>query len=151
MQLSGSKSFPTSPAQTYALLTNPDVLMRAMPGLKSLTARSATLYEAVIEVGVAAIKGTYQGTLEMKDVTPGQGYRMVVHGEGALGFMDADVRVDLVENEASGTDLTYEGEAKVGGTVAGVGQRVLSGVAKLIINQFFNGLLKEAEKTQATS
>ncbi|MBX6351710.1 MAG: carbon monoxide dehydrogenase subunit G [Thermoflavifilum sp.] len=149
MKISGNKAFPTHPQQTYALLTDPDALVQAMPGMKSLTARSETLYEAEMEVGVAGIKGSYQGTLEMKDVVPGERYRLVVHGEGPMGFMDADVAVRIEPAAPSGSLVTYDGEATVGGTVAGVGQRVLSGVAKFLINQFFNNLVKAAKQVNA--
>jgi carbon monoxide dehydrogenase subunit G len=149
MRLSGSKEFPTNPQQTYELLTNPDAIVQAMPGMKRLTARSETLYEAEMEVGVAGIKGSYQGTLEMKDVVPGERYRLVVHGEGPMGFMDADVGVRIEAREAGGSVIMYDGEATVGGTVAGVGQRVLSGVAKFLINQFFNNLVKSAKQVNS--
>ncbi|MCL6452787.1 MAG: carbon monoxide dehydrogenase subunit G [Alicyclobacillus sp.] len=145
MQLEGTKAFPTDPQTTYNVLTNPEMIQRAMPGLKELTAKSETFYEAKMEVGVAGIKGSYDGTLEMLDVHPGEHYRLAVHGEGPMGFMEADVKVELRDNGNGGTDVHYEGDAKVGGTVAGVGQRVLGGVAKLIINQFFNALVKEAK------
>lgn len=144
MQLTGTKSFPTNPEVTYQIITDPEKIKKAMPGLKELVATSETFYEAKMEVGVAGIKGSYEGTLEMKDVSPPNHYRLIVQGEGSMGFMEADVLVNLAES-GSGTDVTYSGDAKVGGTVAGVGQRVLSGVAKLIINQFFNALVKEAK------
>jgi len=144
MQLEGTKSFPTDAITTYNVLTNPDSIQRAMPGLKHLDAKSESVYEAKMEVGVAGIKGSYDGTLEMTDVHPGDHYRLLVHGEGSMGFMEADVLVELKDN-GNGTDVRYAGDAKVGGTVAGVGQRMLGGVAKLIINQFFNALVKEAK------
>ena len=144
MQLEGTKAFPTAPMATYELITNPDAIQRAMPGLKELRAVSDTSYEARMEVGVAGIKGVYDGTLDMADVVPGESYRLIVKGEGPMGFMDADVAVRIRASDA-GTAVSYQGEAKVGGTVAGVGQRMLSGVAKFIINQFFNALVKEAK------
>jgi carbon monoxide dehydrogenase subunit G len=134
--------------ETYQLLTDPAVITEAMPGLKSLNAESPTLYKAVMEVGVAGIKGVYEGQLEMTDVDPGNHYRLLIKGEGPMGFMESDVMVTLTE-EGEGTKVAYNGEAKVGGKVAGVGQRMLSGVAKLIINQFFNGVLKIARKSGA--
>jgi len=145
MQISGSREFPTAPGSTYALLTDPEALKRAMPGLKELQAQSDTYYDAELELGVAGIKGKYKGHLELTQVVPDVGYTMVLHGEGAMGFMDATVSVALETSENGGTTLQYDGDAKVGGTVAGVGQRMLSGVAKLIIGQFFNGLQREAE------
>lgn len=145
MQLSGNKVFPTSPGQTFALLTNPDVIIRCMPGLKSLKPVGNNQFDAELEVGVPGIKGAYQGNLQLADINPGESYRMRVTGEGPMGFMESEVQVRLVEDE-EGTQVNYQGEAKVGGTVAGVGQRMLSGVAKLLINQFFNGVVKEAKQ-----
>ncbi|WP_067923428.1 SRPBCC family protein [Alicyclobacillus shizuokensis] len=149
MKIAGSKAFPTDPIRTYELLVDPEVISRAMPGVKSLEKKSDSLYEATMEVGVAGIKGSYQGTLELLDVEPGSRYRLVVHGEGPMGFMDADVAVSMAATEAGGSEVAYEGEAKVGGTVAGVGQRVLAGVAKFLIGQFFNGVVKEAKRSLA--
>jgi carbon monoxide dehydrogenase subunit G len=149
MKISGSKAFPTDPMRTYELLVDPDVISRAMPGVKSLEKKTDSLYQATMEVGVAGIKGSYQGTLELLDVDPGNHYRMVVHGEGPMGFMDADVEVRLTPGERGGCEVSYEGEAKVGGTVAGVGQRMLSGVAKFLIGQFFNSVIKEAKRSLA--
>lgn len=147
MRVSGTKTFPISPLKTYELLVNPDVIVRAMPGLKSLNQVSDSLYEADIEIGVAGIKGRYQGSIEMKDIVAPEKYTLVVKGEGPMGFMEADVGLHLTaaEGDPDATVLNYDGEAKVGGTVAGVGQRVLSGVAKLLINQFFSGVEREAK------
>lgn len=146
MHISGEKSFPTSPMATYELLTDPSVIMKAMPGLKSLDEESDNRYKAQMEVGVAGIKGRYDGELEMTDSIPGEQYRLVIKGEGSMGFMESDVIVTLTP-EGEGTKVAYNGEANVGGKVAGVGQRMLSGVAKLLINQFFSGVLKAANQS----
>lgn len=145
MHLAGEKVFPTTPMETYQLLTDPTVITKAMPGLKSLEAETETRYKAQMEVGVAGIKGSYDGELEMADIVPGEHYRLLIKGEGSMGFMESDVTVTLTP-EGDGTKVTYDGDAKVGGKVAGVGQRMLSGVAKLLVNQFFNGALKAAKK-----
>lgn len=143
MQLSGQKTVDLSPSQTYNLLTDPAVLTKCIPGVKRLTALSEDKYEADLEIGVAGIKGRYKGVIEMADVKPGDSYRLLIKGEGPMGFLEANVAIRFVE-QAKGTDIIYEGDATVGGTVAGVGQRVLSGVAKLLIGQFFNAVVKEA-------
>ncbi len=145
MRVSGTKTFPTSPMKTYQLLVNPDVIVKAMPGLKSLNQVSESLYEADIEIGVAGIKGRYQGSIEMKDIVAPEKYTLVVKGEGPMGFMEAEVALALAAGEGESTIVTYDGDAKVGGTVAGVGQRVLAGVSKLMINQFFSGIEREAK------
>lgn len=145
MRVSGTKTFPISPSKAYQLLVNPDVIVKAMPGLKSLKQVSESFYEADIEIGVAGIKGRYQGSIAMKDIVEPEKYTLAVKGEGPMGFMEAEVGLVLTADEGDGTVVHYDGEAKVGGTVAGVGQRVLSGVSKLLINQFFAGIEREAK------
>lgn len=145
MRVNGMKHVQTGLAATYELLNNPDAIVRAMPGLKSMKQKTSTSYDAEIEVGVAGIKGSYLGTIEMKDVSPPNQYTLAIKGEGPMGFMESEVVIRLTEAGDGGTDVSYDGDAKVGGTVAGVGQRVLAGVAKLLINQFFNGIAKEAK------
>jgi len=143
MQVHGTKTVHLTPGETYQLLTDPDVLARAMPGLKRLTVLSEHQYEGELEVGVAGIKGHYKSQIELTDVVPEESYRMLIHGEGPMGFLEANVALSLTQQ---GEDclIAYDGDATVGGTVAGVGQRVLAGVAKLLIGQFFNGIAREA-------
>ena len=144
MLLDGHRVIHATRVQTYKLLWDPDVLLRAMPGLKSLTEIGSGVYQAEMEMGVAAIKGKYSGEMRMEDTGPGESYGLRMHGTGPGGFIDVNMSVILSESP-HGTELHYSGTANVQGTIAGVGQRVLSGVANIIIGQFFSALAKEAK------
>lgn len=148
MRLNGHVTVPADPDTTYNLLTSPDVLIKSMPGLKSLTpvaeGPGVANYTAEMEVGVAAIKGKYAGTMSIVDPKPGQGYRLQVNGQGPGGFVEVGLDISLAA-KGEATEVTYNGEARIGGTIAGVGQRMLSGVASLILNQFFQGIVKAAK------
>jgi carbon monoxide dehydrogenase subunit G len=50
--------------------------------------------------------------------------------------MQGDVSIDLAENNGQ-TVLKYSTDAKVGGLIASIGQRMLNGVAKMMLEQFF--------------
>jgi carbon monoxide dehydrogenase subunit G len=50
-----------------------------------------------------------------------------VKGEGLLKLWPAE----------GGTEVSYEGDAQVGGTIAAVGQRLIDGTAKMMIKRFF--------------
>lgn len=149
MRLNGRVTVPADPKTTYELLTDPEVLTQAMPGLKSLapidSGPGAVNYSADMEVGVAAIKGKYNGTMSVIDPEPGVGYRLAVSGQGPGGFVEISLQIHLT-GAANGTDVGYDGEAKVGGTIAGVGQRMMSGVASLLLKQFFQGIGKVAKE-----
>jgi carbon monoxide dehydrogenase subunit G len=47
------------------------------------------------------------------------------------------------------TDVQYDGEVHVGGTIASVGQRLIDGTAKMLIKRFFEKLGKEAGVSSA--
>jgi carbon monoxide dehydrogenase subunit G len=145
MQLKGQKTVEASPAVCFQLLTDPEVLVRTMPGLKKMEPMDDGTYQADMEMGVAAIRGKYSGTMELRDVVPDVSYHLLMKGQGPGGFVDIDLAVSFAA-AGSGCNVVYEGEAKVGGTVAGVGQRMISGVASFIMNQFFNRVAEEAKK-----
>jgi uncharacterized protein len=145
VKISGTYDIPTNAASAFQLLTNPEVLVRTVPGLKSLQATGENLYDAVLEVGISMIKGRYTGTVKMVDAAPGEHFRLVMDGQGPLGFVQMDMFIKLEPISANQTNVHCEGDATVGGVVAGVGQRMISGVASLLMGQFFGAMIKEAK------
>ena len=107
-----------------------------MPGCKRLVVNAAGGYDADLEVGVGAIKGQFTGTINIKDHVPGSQYKLAVSASGNAGFLNAEGLVELKE-EGDATVIEYSGEAKVGGPIASVGQRMVEGVAKRLVAQFF--------------
>jgi len=89
-----------------------------------------------ITAGVASIKGTYNGVVELADQNAPHSFTLKASGSGGPGTVQADVRVTLAQSE-EGSALTYEADAVVGGVIGGVGQRVLSGVSKKTAGEFF--------------
>jgi carbon monoxide dehydrogenase subunit G len=97
-------------------------------------------YEVTMKVGVAGITGTYQGTLEIRDERPPEGYILAVAGEGTPGYVRGTGTFQFTGSPGGQTMVAYTWDLQVGGTVAGVGQRVLGGVAKLLIGQFMKAM-----------
>jgi carbon monoxide dehydrogenase subunit G len=93
-------------------------------------------YEATLKIGIASVKGTYKGKVFLKDKRAPSHYVLRGEGSGGPGFMQGDVTIDLEENEGR-TVLKYSTDAKVGGLIASIGQRMLNGVAKVMVDQFF--------------
>src|ERR687889_2584769 len=95
-----------------------------------------------VSVGVGAIRGTYAGEVHLTDQQRPTSYVMHASGAGAPGQVRATVTINL-EPDGEGTTLTYSADAVVGGPVAGVGQRMISGVAKRMAGQFFTAIDRE--------
>jgi carbon monoxide dehydrogenase subunit G len=140
MKVEGVYTFPGPPQQVWDLLLDPESLRTCIPGVESLTETSPDHFDAVLKVGVAAIKGTYKSKVALADRVPPKEYTLLVEGSGGPGFVKGTAKISL-EAEGDGTRVRVEGDGQVGGMLAGVGQRMLPGVAKMLMNQFFECLI----------
>jgi carbon monoxide dehydrogenase subunit G len=139
MKIAGTASIGHSPERVFAALTDPAVLARTLPGCQSLEQVGPDMYKMVITAGVASIKGSYLGQVELSNRNAPNSFTMRAAGSGAPGTIQAEVQISL-SAEGEGTLLTYDADAVVGGVIAGVGQRVLGGVAKKTAGEFFKGV-----------
>ncbi len=136
MKIDGSYIFNAPRERVWQVLLDPKVLAQCVPGCESLNEVGPDKYEAIMKVGVASVKGTYKGKVSIKDKQAPTHYVLSGEGSGGPGFMQGDVAVDLEENNGQ-TLLKYSTDAKVGGLIASIGQRMLNGVAKMMLDQFF--------------
>jgi uncharacterized protein len=137
MKLSGEATLHGSVDTVYAALNDPAVLVRTIPGCERLERVGADAYRIVMSAGVAAIKGTYVGDVRLTDQDPPHSFVLKASGSGAPGTVSADVKVSLAGDDNGMTVLRYDADAVVGGMVGGVGQRVLTGVARKTAGEFF--------------
>jgi uncharacterized protein len=136
LKIEGSYTFDAPRQRVWEVLLDPKVMAQCMPGCESMNEVAPDQFEAVMKVGVASVKGTYKGKVSIKDKQPPSHYVLSGQGSGGPGFMQGDVAIDLEEADGK-TVLKYSTDAKIGGLIASVGQRMLNGVAKMMVDQFF--------------
>src|SRR5438132_7333659 len=129
--------------RVYAALVEPEILRRAIPGCESLEKIGDNTFTAILKAGVGSIKGTFKGNVRLEDMRPPEHYRIVVEGKGLVGFAKGSANFDLLDQGGS-TMINYSGELQVGGTIAGVGQRMIQAAAKMMAGRFFTALEAEA-------
>ena len=139
MELSGEHRFAAPREKVWALLLDPKILQQCLPGAEDLVEVGPEEYEATMKIGVAAIRGTYQGRVRIADKDEPNSYRMFVEGKGPAGQIGGEATMELAE-ENGGTLLRWSGKANVRGTLARVGGRVMQPAAKMIVGQFFGCL-----------
>jgi len=140
MKVTGSATLNASRDEVWKALNDPAVLVRTIPGCTRLEETGPDAYRMTITAGVASIKGVYTGDVSLSEQKPGDSFVLKAAGAGAPGTVSADVVVRLTEVDASTTNLTYDADAIVGGMIGGVGQRMLSGVAKKTAGEFFGAV-----------
>lgn len=149
LELKGEQTLPVSQAELWRLLNDPDVLAKTIPGCNSIRAIGEDKYEMGLKLQVANVSGEYMGSVAITEKREPEHYVLAVEGQGSIGFMKGSAAFDLEPKGDNETLLRYAGSAEVGGVVAGVGQRVLSGVAKYMVGRFFKALEKHIGDTKA--
>ena len=146
MTLDGTHHFSAPRDRVWAAFNDPAVLARATPGCERLDPTGPDEFDATLAVGIASVKGVYQGKLAILDRKPAEGYTLRVEGSGRPGFVKGEGRLTLAD-EGGGTRVTIRGEAQVGGVIAAVGQRLLGAASRMLMEQFFSALEAEIAKT----
>jgi len=142
MKVEGNYTFDAPRDRVWSVLMDPEALKACVPGLETLTPTGENAYEANLKVGVAMIRGSYKGTITLTDLDAPSSYKMNVEGKGSNGFVKGIANIELVDQGGS-TLVNVHGDGNVGGAVAGVGQRMMGGVAKMLMGQFFECLKKQ--------
>ena len=136
MKVDGSYTFKAPRERVWEMLLDPKIMAQCIPGCDGLREVGPDQYEANMKIGVASVKGSYKGKVSLKDKRAPEHYVLSGEGSGGPGFMHGDLAIDL-EDRGDETVLKYSANAKVGGLIAGMGQRMIGGVAKMMVEQFF--------------
>ena len=145
MNIAMEHVFPVSREQLWTVLLDPARLANCIPGCEKLEEVGPDSYAATLKVGVGAIQGTYAGKVEIAEKQFPAHYRLSVEGRSAPGFLRGLASVDLSERADGATRLSLNGEAQVGGLIASVGQRFLSGIARQMVEQLFTNIERELQ------
>jgi hypothetical protein len=137
MKIEGAHEIPAPRQRVWDALMDPERLRQAIPGCERLEAIGEDEFKATMKVGVAAVKGTFEGKVRLTGKKAPDSYRMGIEGSGGPGFVRGEAAITLTDT-ATGTRVSYSADVQVGGLIAGVGQRMLGGVSKMMADQFFN-------------
>src|SRR5437762_2670130 len=135
MKIEGAHEISAPRQRVWEAFLDPERLRQAIPGCEKLEALGNDEYKATMKVGVAAVKGTFEGKVRLSDKKPPESYKLAVEGTGAPGFIRGETIIRLAE-AGSGTRVSFTADVQVGGLIAGVGQRMLGGVSKMMADQF---------------
>ena len=154
MHLDGTHTLNAPRQQVWNMLLDPAVLARVVPGVKTLDPEGDGVYKAISEVKMGPVSGSFSGQMEVADQNPPERFTLKMKQNSKIGNVAAEGNISLKPLGESQTEITFSGDAKLTGTLARMGQRVLSGVAKSMTKQFFQALeeeLNNVQKTQGSS
>ncbi|MFN3486264.1 MAG: SRPBCC domain-containing protein, partial [Planctomycetota bacterium] len=108
MKLSFTQDFTAPPERVFAALLDPPTLQAALEGCEKLERTAGNRFDAVLRLGLAGIKGTYAGKVEIRDARPPEELTIGFEGKGPGGFVRGSARARLAAAPGGGTRLSAE-------------------------------------------
>ena len=136
MELNGSYTFNAPPARVWDLLMDPAVISSCIPGCQGMEPDGEDRYKVKLTVAIAAITGGYEGTVVISDKVQPSSYRLTVEGQGKPGFAKGNSSIAL-RADGDKTIVDVSSTVQTGGPIARVGQRLIGGVSKMMLDKFF--------------
>lgn len=137
MEMTGEQLIALPQQKVWEALNDPEILRRCIPGCDAVEKLSDDQYSMSMVAAIGPVKAKFSGKLTLTDVTAPSTYTLNFEGTGGVaGFGNGSCRVTL-SSEAEATRLTYSAKATVGGKIAQIGSRLISGAAKKLADQFF--------------
>jgi carbon monoxide dehydrogenase subunit G len=110
MTLDGTYTFQGPRDRVWALLMDTNAIASCVPGCDGLEPLGDDRYRAKLVATVAAISGSYEGTVAMRDKVAPESYRLVIEGSGRHGFVNGESEVTL-RDEGGSTVVTVPGSS----------------------------------------
>jgi carbon monoxide dehydrogenase subunit G len=146
MELSDEIIINAPKSVVYEALNDPEILRRCIPGCEELIQHSPTELEAKVVLKIGPVKARFGGTVTLDTEGAPDAFSLMGEGKGgAAGFAKGGADVRLIEVEG-GTRLAYEAKAEVGGKIAQLGSRLITGTAKKLSAKFFEQFAAEVSE-----
>ena len=138
MKISGSYTLAVGAERAYQALQDPTLLAQCMPGCESLDLVGPNKYAMKMKMALAAFSGLFDGSVEIANANPHTSFQLIVEGKGKIGFMKGTGNITCKPLTEASTEVHYEGDVQVGGTIAAVGSRLVDSTSKMMIKKFFD-------------
>lgn len=146
MHFEGRFKINASKQKVWDSLTDPEKVVKSVPGLQSYEVQEEKKVSARVKAGMGMIRGTFKVKGSYKDINPdAYSMRYLLSGSGVGSMFDAEIAMQLSDVEG-GTEMAYEAEAATSGVLSGLAGRIIEKKVTEIAEEMFANLRKEMEK-----
>lgn len=145
MQIKGNYTLDLPVLIVWNHILDREILESVTPGIKELKEIGPHQYEALSEIKMGPVKGSFKGKLNVHDIRDQESFILSLTQNSNIGTAQADITVFL-KQEGGQTEVTYEGSANLTGVIGRLGQRVLGGVVNSLAKQFFGDFEKKVKE-----
>ena len=150
MQLAGKHVLHAAPPRVWATLMNKDTLARVVPGISHLEQTGDHSFKSTLDIKLGPVNGSFTGNLQLDDLQEPNAFILKAQQNSKIGNANAAIKINLaLVDETGDTEVSFDGDIKLSGMLASLGQRVMGGVSNTLTKQFFLNLEKEIDNTPA--
>ncbi|MES1213903.1 MAG: carbon monoxide dehydrogenase subunit G [Bacteroidota bacterium] len=143
MQLTGKHIVNAGSARVWDMLMDTGTLARIVPGISHLEKTGDNTYKSTLAIKLGPVSGSFTGNLQMDEIKAPTAFTLKVLQNSKIGNANAAIKIGLANVEDNKTEISFDGDVKLSGLLATMGQRVIGGVANTLSKQFFSNLDKE--------
>jgi len=136
MKLSGSYKLNVKKEIVWDALNNPEILKQCIPGCESFTKEKDNSFNVTATNQIGPMNATFSGNIKLSNIEKNKSYTLSGEGQSSVGFANGAANVKLTEENGI-TLLNYEVNIDVGGKIAQLGSRLISGVGQKMSDYFF--------------
>ena len=147
MQLAGKHVINAVPSMVWKMLMDTDTLAKVVPGISRLEKTGDNTFKSILEIKLGPVNSSFTGSLQLEEITEGKGFTLKVMQNSKIGNASAAIKINLLPVGDKKTEVAFDGDVKLSGLLASMGQRVMGSVSNTLTKQFFANLEKELETT----
>lgn len=150
MELKGKHAVMATPEVLWKMLMDTDTLSRIVPGVSKLEKTGENSYASTLEINMGPVGTSFTGHAQMEDIAEQKKFTLKMQQSNKMGNANSIMKVELVPMNTTETEVVFDGEVKITGVLAMMGQKVLGNVANMLTKQFFANLDHELAKQQGS-
>lgn len=124
-----------------------DILAKVVPGISRLEKTGANTFKSILEIKLGPVNSSFTGSLQMEEITEQKGFILKVMQNSKIGNASGVIKINLLPVDDKKTEVAFDGDVKLSGLLAGMGQRVMGSVSNTLTKQFFANLEQELKTT----
>ncbi len=147
MQLTGKHIVNAASSKIWKMLMDTDILAKVVPGISRLEKTGDNTFKSILEIKLGPVNSSFTGSLQMEEITDQKGFILKLMQNSKIGNASGVIKINLLPVDDERTEITFDGDVKLSGLLAGMGQRVMGSVSNTLTKQFFANLEQELKTT----
>jgi uncharacterized protein len=139
MRFEGTVVIKAPRERVWGFLTDPNQVSQCVPGLESVEVlEPGKRFRATAGVGFGTVRARFVTDVEWLELDAPNRARMKAHGKAPGSATDVESGMVLSDAPGGGTELAWQADVAVAGTIASVASRLMGTVQQKLTGMFFD-------------